>query len=342
MHKGLKRTLALATLMAAGSGGAAHAMEGWYGQVSAGYAFDQELSVDNTDYDLDESHPLFASVGYAYDNGFRTELEGGWRTGSDSPFLLSSVDADVLSGMLNVFYDFNRGGVMQPYLGVGVGAARVDANGSFLFAGFDIDDVVLAYQGMAGVGIEVNDRLMLDIGYRYFETESADGSSFVFLTSSPSEGEFTQEAITIGLRASLGAPAAAAPPPPPPPPPVTALPPAAVACPTAEFVVYFEWDRSALNQAALETIDAAVARARDCNLGGVIVVGHTDTSGSPQYNVGLSERRAGVVRDALVARGIAADAVTTEARGESDLARATQDGVREPLNRRTAVTISFR
>jgi outer membrane protein OmpA-like peptidoglycan-associated protein len=107
-------------------------------------------------------------------------------------------------------------------------------------------------------------------------------------------------------------------------------------------VVYFEWDRSNLNQAALETIDAAVSRARQCNVGGVVVVGHTDTSGSAQYNIGLSERRASVVRDALVARGIAAGSIQTQARGETDLARATRDGVREPLNRRTAVTISFR
>ncbi|MEZ5960567.1 MAG: OmpA family protein [Hyphomonadaceae bacterium] len=115
-----------------------------------------------------------------------------------------------------------------------------------------------------------------------------------------------------------------------------------VVCPTSEFVVYFEWDRSSLNQAALETIDAAVQRARECNIANVVVVGHTDTSGSAQYNAGLSERRAAVVRDALSARGIAAAAITTEARGENDLARATRDGVREPLNRRTAVTITFR
>jgi outer membrane protein OmpA-like peptidoglycan-associated protein len=115
-----------------------------------------------------------------------------------------------------------------------------------------------------------------------------------------------------------------------------------VACPTSDFVVYFEWDRSNLNQAALETIDAAVNRARQCNVGGVVVVGHTDTSGSAQYNIGLSERRASVVRDALVARGIAAGSIRSEARGETDLARETRDGVREPLNRRTAVTISFR
>ena len=113
-------------------------------------------------------------------------------------------------------------------------------------------------------------------------------------------------------------------------------------CPASDFVVYFEWDRSNLNQAALDVIDQAVARARQCNVAGIVVVGHTDTSGSTRYNVGLSERRSSVVRDALVARGLATGSIRTEARGETDLARATRDGVREPLNRRTAVTISFR
>jgi outer membrane protein OmpA-like peptidoglycan-associated protein len=113
-------------------------------------------------------------------------------------------------------------------------------------------------------------------------------------------------------------------------------------CPASEFVVYFEWDRSDLNAEAQETISAALDRARQCNISAARVVGHTDTSGSAEYNQDLSERRAGVVRDALVAGGLSASATTMEARGESDLARATPDGVREPLNRRTAVTITFR
>jgi len=136
---------------------------------------------------------------------------------------------------------------------------------------------------------------------------------------------------------SPGAPAPAMAPPPPPPPP----PPPATACPTSQFTVYFEWDRSNLNQAASEVIDQAVARARECNVGGIEIVGHTDTSGSDAYNMGLSERRAAVVRDALVARGLLASIMRTQALGETHLARQTADGVREPLNRRTAVTISF-
>jgi outer membrane protein OmpA-like peptidoglycan-associated protein len=198
---------------------------------------------------------------------------------------------------------------------------------------WDDDDTVFAYQGLAGVAIALTDRINLDIGYRYFAAPDGDISG-VFNIEGPEpvtfSGDYEHQAVTVGLRFDFAAPP---PPPPPPPPPV---------CAAADFVVYFEWDRSNLNTAALETIDAAVQRARRCNVANVVVVGHTDTSGSTQYNIGLSQRRASVVQEALAARGIATSAMRTEARGESDLAQATRDGVREPLNRRTAVTISFR
>ncbi len=113
-------------------------------------------------------------------------------------------------------------------------------------------------------------------------------------------------------------------------------------CPTTDFIVHFEWDRSNLNREAIEIIDAAAARARQCNVSAAVVTGHTDTSGSNTYNASLSQRRASIVREALIARGISADVIRSDARGETDLARFTRNGVREPANRRAAVTISFR
>ncbi|MEH6665231.1 MAG: OmpA family protein, partial [Brevundimonas sp.] len=71
------------------------------------------------------------------------------------------------------------------------------------------------------------------------------------------------------------------------------------------------------------------------------IVGHTDTSGSAQYNVGLSQRRARTVADALVAQGVSGGVIQLDARGENDLARPTADGVREPLNRRATIDINF-
>ncbi|MGB3625284.1 MAG: OmpA family protein, partial [Henriciella sp.] len=77
----------------------------------------------------------------------------------------------------------------------------------------------------------------------------------------------------------------------------------------------------------------------DCAANSVTIVGHTDTSGGNAYNQRLSARRAASVGNALTTRGIGSDMISTEGRGENDLAKATRDGVREPLNRRSEVTI---
>jgi len=325
MLKKVKQTLTLAALLVATSTGAAHATEGWYGRLDVGTGIDVTATENSTENELDEGIAYSGGLGYAFANNFRLEGELSHR---DNEFEPASQEISSTALMINAYYDFNRGGRFEPYVGVGVGMGNLD----IATAG---DEDGLAYQALAGVAIGLTERLDLDVGYRYFTIPEADFAG--------TDIEYEHQGIFAGLRWQF---AGAAPPPvvsPPTPPPVVRPPtPPPVACPTSDFVVYFEWDRSALNQAALETIDAAVARARQCNVSGIVVVGHTDTSGSPAYNQGLSERRAGVVRDALVARGVAAGSIQAQARGETDLARATRDGVREPLNRRTAVTISFR
>ncbi len=339
MSKRVKTTLALAALMAGGAG-AANATEGWYGRADAGYSIGGSADVEAapSQMELDGNWTQGVGLGYAFDSGLRFEGEISHRFNQITPEagLVTDGDFHAWAGMFNGFFDFNRGGDVEPYIGVGVGTARVNgtANGPFAF---NDTDTGLALQGMIGLGFSLSEQLGLDVGYRYFTSRG--------LELGTRDVDYSNQSVGVGLRYQFAAPAVAAPPPPPvvaPPPPVP--PPvvaAPVACPASEFVVYFEWDRSNLNQAALETIDSAVARARQCNVSGTVVVGHTDTSGSPAYNSGLSERRASVVRDALVARGLSG-AINSEARGESALARATNDGVREPLNRRTAVTISFR
>ena len=109
------------------------------------------------------------------------------------------------------------------------------------------------------------------------------------------------------------------------------------------FVVYFEWDKADLTSQAAAVIDQAVANitAGDgCAPSAVTIAGHTDTSGASAYNEKLSQRRADIVASALVSRGVAASIISEEAKGETDLAKATRDGVREPLNRRSEVVIS--
>jgi OOP family OmpA-OmpF porin len=358
MKSRITKTVALAALMA-GAAGVANATEGWYGRADVGWSWDGEFEVESDpaynfgDTTLEHDWSQHLGIGYAFSNGFRLEGEIAHRFNQLEPTPTIDLGGDVhaWSAMANLFYDFNRGGRLEPYIGVGVGGARLNFNGDDSTpATFDGEETVFAYQGIVGFAVGLGEQWDLDIGYRYFVADGAAadasvttfGSSVVVTPFSP-DANYEHQALTVGLRYQFAAPAPPPPPPPPPaPPPPPPPPPVATACPTGNFVVYFEWDRSNLTQDAVATIDAAVNQARRCNISGVVLVGHTDTSGSTAYNQGLSERRASVVRDALVARGIAAGSITTQARGETDLATPTRDGVREPLNRRTAITISFR
>jgi OOP family OmpA-OmpF porin len=69
-----------------------------------------------------------------------------------------------------------------------------------------------------------------------------------------------------------------------------------------------------------------------------MLAGHADKSGSPQYNVGLSERRNASVRAYLTSKGIPDGVITSEAFGESRPRVETADGVRELQNRRVEIT----
>lgn len=107
-------------------------------------------------------------------------------------------------------------------------------------------------------------------------------------------------------------------------------------------MVYFEWDRSNLTDQARGVINQAVNQSRNCGVASVQIDGHTDTSGSAAYNMGLGDRRARSVRDEMVRLGVPASAISTNSYGQTRTAVPTPDGVREPLNRRAEVNIDLR
>jgi outer membrane protein OmpA-like peptidoglycan-associated protein len=77
----------------------------------------------------------------------------------------------------------------------------------------------------------------------------------------------------------------------------------------------FETDRAELKPGAEHTLDGIVRALRDDPLATVEVDGHTDSTGSRDYNVGLSEDRAQAVKDYLTSRGIDPSRVTTRGLG---------------------------
>jgi OOP family OmpA-OmpF porin len=103
------------------------------------------------------------------------------------------------------------------------------------------------------------------------------------------------------------------------------------------YLVFFAWDQSTLTPVALTVLDQVEADYARGQPSPIVVAGHADRSGSEAYNLGLSERRAITVSDALSARGIPASSMTLEAFGETLPRVPTEDGVREPQNRRVEI-----
>jgi outer membrane protein OmpA-like peptidoglycan-associated protein len=104
------------------------------------------------------------------------------------------------------------------------------------------------------------------------------------------------------------------------------------------FIVFFDWDKSDITPEAAAILDNAAAAYQQTGSAQVMLAGHADRSGSADYNVGLSQRRADAVRAYLAGRGVADGAMSTSAFGESQPLVQTEDGVREPQNRRVEIT----
>lgn len=80
--------------------------------------------------------------------------------------------------------------------------------------------------------------------------------------------------------------------------------------------IYFDFDKSALTEAARTTLQQNAELIRKYPDWKVVVEGHTDERGSTEYNLALGERRAASVKDYYVNYGIAADRIEVVSYGE--------------------------
>ena len=78
----------------------------------------------------------------------------------------------------------------------------------------------------------------------------------------------------------------------------------------------FDFDKAVLRAEGKSKLDELVAKAKEIKLEVIIAVGHADRIGKDAYNQKLSERRAAAVKEYLVGKGIEANRVYTEGKGE--------------------------
>jgi outer membrane protein OmpA-like peptidoglycan-associated protein len=281
-----------------------------------------------------------AAVGWGFGNGLRVELEGDYRwnqfSGANGSTTSSHGTEQKYGPMVNALYDFNGLGMVVPYVGVGVGYQwaylKNGAVGPNMLATRAKGD--FAYQAILGVALPVAAAPGLALTAEYRFMGLAGNRTYPALSGGVSQklDDDYNHAFLLGIRYNFGqAPmvAAAAP----------APAPAAAVQPARSYLVFFDWDKADLTVRARQIIREAADNSTHVQYTRIEVNGYTDTSGTPQYNMGLSIRRATAVKAELVKDGVPANAITTQGFGETHLLVPTGPGVREPQNRRVEIII---
>jgi outer membrane protein OmpA-like peptidoglycan-associated protein len=105
------------------------------------------------------------------------------------------------------------------------------------------------------------------------------------------------------------------------------------------FTLQFIESKDELTEESRQAVDAVFAEIAKRPVPDVLVVGHTDSVGSDQYNDALSRQRAEVIRTGLINNGIAPENILAVGRGKRELLVPTADGVAEPRNRRVEIIV---
>ncbi len=357
------RTLALASVAAVLACAAvpfvspASAGEGWYVGVGAGWdqLKDPRLQGFGLNGRLSTRDALIVpgALGYKFQGlPIRLEAEGAWarhdtggltQGGTTFP---SSGHAEVRSLMVNALYDVEI--TRRLGLSIGGGAGMASDRISFtnpLGAGELRTGARTGFMWQAIGGLAYSVSRDVDLFVEYHYRDLRNGSDHPAIAPYPG-GNLTENVVMAGLRWYPWAapetvayrqpaplppePVRPAPPPPPPPPPPA---------PVRTFIVFFDFDKTALSPEAEGVISEAVKTARETTAVRILITGHTDTVGSAAYNQTLSVRRADSVKEDMIRDGMQADDISTVGKGFDDPLVATGPGVREPQNRRAVIDL---
>lgn len=88
-------------------------------------------------------------------------------------------------------------------------------------------------------------------------------------------------------------------------------------CKAAVYGINFDFDKATLRADSTPTLEQVLKVLTDDPKLNVEVGGHTDNVGKPEYNLGLSDRRAATVKDWLVAHGVAASRLSSHGYGDT-------------------------
>lgn len=149
------------------------------------------------------------AIGRRYD-GMRFELELARRGGEINSFAVAGTEQAVTgdgltatSLMANAYVDFNADGTVSPYIGGGLGMAKVAAD--YVGAGGSVsgDASALSFQLIGGASIQVSERIELFSDLRYMRVMETDHALTAPLGSSDVSFQYDGYTLGAGVRVSF-------------------------------------------------------------------------------------------------------------------------------------------
>jgi len=190
--------------------------DGWYASASAGLALMENSSNRSglSHFDTSPDNPGFAvtgALGRELGNGFRAEGEIGYRQigidhvttyGEGFPSGSATGDSSALSLMANGYYDFSTGGPFTPFVGAGLGVARVGLTDLSIGARPLVDDhdTDFAYQAMGGVSYRLTANGAIFTEYRYF---AVNDPTFDTVGGGQVHSDFATHNVEVGYRVAF-------------------------------------------------------------------------------------------------------------------------------------------
>ena len=177
--------------------------------------FDFQVAPGTVNTEFDDGYGLGIAFGKQLgENGAKNR----WRIEGELSYRANDVDTHKLNGgalagstgklkntalMANVLYDFNEPSKFTPYLGAGLGFAKVKADGFGVGAIPEVlndDDTVFAYQLIAGAGWDISEKTELFAEYRYFATDDVSVTTSAATGSVGTDIAYKSNNILLGAR----------------------------------------------------------------------------------------------------------------------------------------------
>ena len=325
----------------------------WFMQVQAGAAH----TVGEADFTDLISPAAAVNVGYKFAPAFGARLgvsgwqaKAGWVTPSQTyQYKYLQGNLDIMADLSTLFCGFNPKRVFNAYIFGGAGlnhafdndeANALDTRSHELeYLWQDKQNLIAGRMGL-GCDLRLNDRLAINI------EGNANALSDKFNSKKAGNCDW-QFNVLVGLNIKLGksykktAPVYYEPEPiveQPKPQPVVKQPEpesVAVVVEPMKQNIFFALNSALLQKDQQSKIDAMVAYMEKYPASKVAITGYADKeTGNPRINMTLSEKRAKIVADALKAKGIAADRIVTDFKGD------TVQPFRVPEENRVSVCIA--